>query len=152
MRGLRFPLWGYALPAVSPCKTKHERRLRIRQFGSGGPASAQSNHAVHHVARSGGCQCAKIQLLVLLKLCVDPDTRTIPDIFSSFIRKGERRWPYGNSEERFARAGFMLQLGWRSMSLMLFLAPGASGPEVAKEIRGGEAGLQRAGQPTKSRD
>jgi hypothetical protein len=55
-------------------------------------------------------------------LCVDPDWRTIPDIFSSFIRKGERRWPYGNSEERFARAGFMLQLGWRSMSLRDFIA------------------------------
>ena len=46
----------------------------------------------------------------------------------------------------------MLRSGWRSTSLMLFLAPGASGPEVIKEIIGGEAGGQRAGGPTTSKE
>jgi hypothetical protein len=35
---------------------------------------------------------------------------------------------------------------------MLFLLPGASGPEVIREKTGGEAGVQHAGGPTTSRD
>jgi hypothetical protein len=35
---------------------------------------------------------------------------------------------------------------------MLFLAPGASGPEVITELTGGEAGGQRAGGPTTSKE
>jgi hypothetical protein len=34
----------------------------------------------------------------------------------------------------------------------VILGAGASGPEVAKEITGGEAGVQRAGRPTTSKD
>jgi hypothetical protein len=144
MRGLRFPLSGYALPAVSPYK-KNERELRTKQFESGNPASAQTNHAAHHVASPDGCQLPKIQLLVLLKTCCEAgasgrlhDGRSDSDATG---RPSRDR----NEETRIRRTGFMLRLGWRSTSLMLFLAPGASGPEVAKGITGGEAGVQHTG-------
>ena len=52
----------------------------------------------------------------------------------------------------------MLQLGWRSTSLMLFLAPGASGPGATKEKMAGKpacsapGGQQRAETIIRVRD
>ena len=76
MRGLRFPLCGYALPAVSPRK-EDERELRTERFVAGDPTSAKRDHAVHHVASLDRCQIAKIQLLVILKHTDDPVTQGI---------------------------------------------------------------------------
>lgn len=59
---------------------------------------------------------------------------------------------YRHRDDAVAQQGFMLCAGWRLTSLMLFLAPGASGPEVITVITGGKTGAQRAGRPTTSRD
>lgn len=151
MRGLRFPLSGYALPAVSPFK-KHEREKRTRQSVPGNPRCATTNHAAHHVASPGGCQLSKIQLLVLLK-----SRRIASPQALSGDRNSTVRDPGVRSRVRRRRAGkrwpgLMSSLGWRSTTLMLFLAPVASGPEVTKEITGGETGGQPTGWPTTSRE
>ena len=70
MRGLRFPLSGYALPAVSPPK-EDEREPGTERFVAGDPTSAKRDHAPHHVASQDGSQIAKIQLLVILKQLTD---------------------------------------------------------------------------------
>lgn len=61
-----------------------------------------------------------------------------PGVDRSMIDEGCRRLPDRDPDDAGSVAGFMLPLGWRSTSLMLFLAPGASGPEVITEIIGGE--------------
>ncbi len=149
MRGLRFPLSGYALPAVAPCK-KHERAQRTKQSVPGNPRCATNNHAAHHVASPRGCQLSKIQLLVLLKRrwralhrarFADTISNATQPRLPLYVRRQDV--PGGCP-------AFMSLLGWRSTTLMLFLARVTSGPEVTKEITGGEAGGQHAGWPTTS--
>ena len=48
---------------------------------------------------------------------------------------------------RIPTPGLMLQLGWRSTSLMLFLAPELQDLKSQRNKKGGEAGAQRVGEP-----
>ena len=136
---------------MAPCK-KHERKKRTKKSVPGYPRCATNNHAAHHVASPRGCQLSKFQLLVLLNrrwtaLCRVHLADTLPN-------PQQPRLPLHDHRANGGRGcpGFMSLLGWRSATLMLFLAPVASGPEVTNEITGGEAGVQRTGWPTTSRE
>ena len=140
MRGLRIPLSGYALPAVAPRK-KHERKPRTRQSVPGDPACAQTNHASDHVATPPRCQLTKIQLLVLLKPPLDPCARFLFSLArANSFRRPESRMRFRRMRDDIVRCGYILLPGWRSTTLMLFLAPVASGPEVTRDITGGDTG------------
>jgi len=136
---------------VAPCK-KHERKKRTKKSVPGYPRCATNNHAAHHVARPRGCQLSKFQLLVLLNRRWMALRRVhFADVLSN---SQQPRLPVQGyrADDRRGCPGFMSLLGWRSTTLMLFLAPVASGPEVTHEITGGEAGVQRTGWPTTSRE
>ena len=136
---------------MAPCK-KHERKKRTKTSVRSYPRCATNNHAAHHVARPRGCQLSKFQLLVLLNRRWMALRRVhFADVLSN---SQQPRLPVQGyrADDRRVCPGFMSLLGWRSTTLMLFLAPVASGPEVTNEITGGEAGVQRTGWPTTSRE
>ena len=136
---------------MAPCK-KHERKKRTKKSVPGYPRCATNNHAAHHVASPRGCQLSKFQLLVLLnRRCMALRRVHFADALSN---PPQPRLPFYSqrANDRIGCPGFMSLLGWRSTTLMLFLAPVASGPEVTNEITGGEAGVQRTGWPTTSRE
>ena len=65
MRGLRLPLTGYALPALSPDKKQGERQQQNALESIVQCRFARDVHSGDHVASSIRCQYSKIQLLVI---------------------------------------------------------------------------------------
>jgi len=120
MRGSRFPLPGYALPALSP-KKKHCKRNKhqgCERFGDF--LFARKVHSPE--------ACCKAMTMSILEISVTCDTK----------------WhPLGRIDALITQPGLMSSLGWRSSKHMLFLATGTLGPDEYQSNKWRGTGAQR---------